>query len=335
MSKGRIDTGEGKVLIDLGGPDTILSPWEFLLIKLYNFNVDGDELKDEHKKCLDEEIVPLLKKALRAMVNGTASKSGDKAANRELSKWRAISVRDYLIKKKGISPGSLPLDELRGLGADKSTSKIAEDEEDRAVEVSLFPAKKPTLWPNPKPKPPAPPPEPKLNPLPDWDGMTVVVDCAPFPEKPKEPDISLSDSFEIRFLGGEEISMGIGIMSCFFDIYDLTHNASAIYKYRANTIGVGTPASKTYASPVPKKFTTSKPIRVTQFGGPAQFTTLGTGPASFNLLTMEPGAGISPITISIETGLTLGGGLSSSLFGAMELYSGPKIGKNPFDDGGA
>jgi outer membrane protein OmpA-like peptidoglycan-associated protein len=97
MDKSGKDTGPGKVEIDLGDIDT-LSPFPLIAVDLFNYNVDGNLLKAEHKKFLDNQLIPLLKKEkAHVKLRGTASKSGGADYNRQLSLERVLRVKGYLL----------------------------------------------------------------------------------------------------------------------------------------------------------------------------------------------------------------------------------------------
>jgi outer membrane protein OmpA-like peptidoglycan-associated protein len=72
-------------------------------LRLYNFDIDGSDLKAVHKQLLEKEVIPLLKGNPKTTVSlrGMASTSGDAAHNREpLSKARAEAVKKYLLDPK-------------------------------------------------------------------------------------------------------------------------------------------------------------------------------------------------------------------------------------------
>src|SRR5262245_44611007 len=82
---------------------------------IFNFDIKGDQLKDEHKKWLDENIVPLLGNLnLNFTIRGLASRSGSDFYNKQLSERRRDSVNKYLLSK-----GAMP-SQLQGIGAGES-----------------------------------------------------------------------------------------------------------------------------------------------------------------------------------------------------------------------
>ncbi|MBL8817493.1 MAG: OmpA family protein [Planctomyces sp.] len=154
MAKGK-ETGKGLVTVD-DDSQSLTTPFPVKTILFHNFNFDGDELKSEHKQELDKRVVKqIIEKRQVVRITGHASKQGDAHYNMELSRRRAIAVRDYLLKK-GVPPEFLPLDELRARGEEDSKSRFEDDELDRGVTVEFVT--------NFKPKPS--PPKPKQDPLP-------------------------------------------------------------------------------------------------------------------------------------------------------------------------
>ncbi|MBL8232292.1 MAG: OmpA family protein [Bryobacterales bacterium] len=137
--------------------------FEFIL---FNYNIDGNLLKREHKELLDRHLVPFLKaNQVHTELTGTASRAGAASYNRQLSLERVHRVRQYLLHK-GVSPSHVPVSDLKAIGEDSSTSKSNEDALDRSVRIRIVVGVKPvSVLPNvvvpqpvsPKgPKPPAP-----------------------------------------------------------------------------------------------------------------------------------------------------------------------------------
>jgi hypothetical protein len=98
-------TGPGKIrvlkLLDSGPPgvlripDNIASATSFQAV-LYNFDIDGDVLKREHKEWLKEHVVPQLgDPQVKIELRGEASRSGSDAHNLDLSKRRVAQVMSF------------------------------------------------------------------------------------------------------------------------------------------------------------------------------------------------------------------------------------------------
>jgi hypothetical protein len=104
---------------------------------LTNFNIDGNLLKPEHKAALDQHIVPFVRaNKVHVELTGTASKTGSAAHDKELSRERALRVRQYLMRQ-GLSNAQVASGDVHAAGKSLSTSKNAEDELDRAVRVRI------------------------------------------------------------------------------------------------------------------------------------------------------------------------------------------------------
>ncbi len=134
------DTGPGRMKQELATGPKILC-----IYRLYNYNIDGNLLKPEHTKFLDDYVIPVLKRrSVHAKLLGMASQSGDREYNQQLSIGRVLRVKDYL-RSKGIPESKIPGPDVRAAGEDLSTSASGEDPLDRAVLVTIALGIKP--WP--------------------------------------------------------------------------------------------------------------------------------------------------------------------------------------------
>ena len=127
-------TGPGKVS-DIAAPQNSLLVAKALL---FNYDVDGDRLKQEHQKWLTENVVPHLSDAQAIIsLRGEASRSGDANYNLALSRRRVAGVEAFLRTKGPVraglstSAGGETDAELQGV-KDKT-----EDERSRAVIVTV------------------------------------------------------------------------------------------------------------------------------------------------------------------------------------------------------
>jgi OmpA family len=102
---------------------------------LDNFGIDQSGLKNEHKKWLDENVVPAMRAdpATRVFLRGSASKSGANDYNMKLSKRRAESVRDHLVQRNI----SLAQISVAFTGEELAQGTIDESSVDRAVFLLL------------------------------------------------------------------------------------------------------------------------------------------------------------------------------------------------------
>ena len=125
-------TGPGKVeeLLAPPGRDDLVQG-----ALLFNFDLDDDVVKSEHRLWLDANAVPLLRpnNGARAFLNGTASRVGAADYNRELSRRREENIKHFLTSK-GVSPNRLT---TTFSGEDLSVARLDDDERDRAVSVWL------------------------------------------------------------------------------------------------------------------------------------------------------------------------------------------------------
>lgn len=129
------DTGPGD-----GGFQTVTKDSSSKVVFEYilsNFNIDGNVLKKEHKDLLDRDIIPFVKEnRVHVELLGTASKSGDRAYDQQLSVARVLRVKKYLLSK-GLSEAQVPGPDVHAVGKDLSTSKSNEDPIDRAVRIRI------------------------------------------------------------------------------------------------------------------------------------------------------------------------------------------------------
>src|SRR5260370_33336093 len=98
-------TGPGKIrvlkLLDSGPPgvlkipDNVASATTFQAV-LYNFDIDGDVLKREHKEFLKEHVVPQLGNAqVKIELRGEASRTGSDTHNLDLSNRPVAQVKNF------------------------------------------------------------------------------------------------------------------------------------------------------------------------------------------------------------------------------------------------
>jgi hypothetical protein len=109
------------------------SPVSGVVALLFNFDFDDAAVKPEHQNWLAENLVPPLRAdpGQRVFLRGMASQAGNAAYNLQLSRRRVEAVRTFLI-----SQGARPPQIVTSFtGENLSTSKFADDERDRAIEV--------------------------------------------------------------------------------------------------------------------------------------------------------------------------------------------------------
>jgi OmpA family len=292
-------TGTGKTEID----DRYSSPG-VLKALLYNFDFDdmsSAALKTAHAAFLAERVVPLLANNRgHIWMQGSASRIGANQYNMTLSRTRVRRVGDFLLRS-GISASQMQLD---AVGEAIAVGHRNDDERDRGVALIILPRAKDAPAP-----PPIVPPKPLVS---DQFRLAIL------------SSISASKTAKYgKYLKGK---VGAGFVAdvSFFLIWDTTNNQASIYLYVGGGIGVGlaVPGSGTLHGPW-NPFTTSKPISSGQFDGFTRFTTAGTGPYTVNWINMcGTPAGVDEIYMMINTGITIGAGISSTV-GDLILVEGP------------
>jgi hypothetical protein len=104
---------------------------------LYNFDVDGPNLKKEHVDFLNDQVVPDLGRnpGARVALFGIASLSGESGHNQVLSENRAKAVMNYFVGK-GIGASKFEPSKPTGVG-DAPAGPGREDQRDRAVTLNF------------------------------------------------------------------------------------------------------------------------------------------------------------------------------------------------------
>lgn len=279
-------TGPGKVVNSSGAPAGGVRA------SLTNFDIDGDALKAEHKAFLDARVVPILRTADSiGILRGEASHTGSDAHNLDLSRRRAQNVLGFLASR-GVPPVRV---RLQFVGESLAGSFQGESADARAVSVLV--ARTATV--------PAPTPAPTPAPAP-----------------------KTATKFKIRLLGA--LSSGIGVAQIeklFFQIWAPSLSLTTFYEYSSVGFGKGAGASMSVTLKGPfNDFATTSAIATTDFSGAARFTTSGVGPFSVNFLNMmglPSGVATVPNPLKIDTGFTVGLGLSTSLGNMLRGFTGP------------
>jgi hypothetical protein len=139
---------------------------------LYNFDINGDQLKAEHEIFLRKEVVPVLQRGGSVSLVGLASRSGADSHNLALSERRAHNTLAYL--RKAV-PGAFAAREVTGFGESKAEQEGYRDgsEDERFRSVIVFTSSAPTP-PDPPKKHDVTPEKPKV-PLGPKDRVLVVL----------------------------------------------------------------------------------------------------------------------------------------------------------------
>jgi outer membrane protein OmpA-like peptidoglycan-associated protein len=150
-------------LIDISTPDVwnrVDLRTRTIMVRLYNYNIDGNTLKPEHQQFLRDRLVPFVRSVpSHIKLHGTASQSGDATYNRQLSLERVLRVKQFLTSC-GLTEGQVPGTQMQATGEDQSKSKSSEDAWDRAVTLVIAarvlsrPIRRPRPEAKPKPHPP-------------------------------------------------------------------------------------------------------------------------------------------------------------------------------------
>jgi hypothetical protein len=309
-------TGPGRVDIDAD-----FSGVGILHALLYNFDRDDfadlkyRDLKPEHQRFLTEKAVPLLGDDRgNIWMQGSASRIGSNAWNKELSQTRVGRVANFL-QLKGIDSEQMQLDAVGEELAD-AAGHSQDDMRDRSVKIWVMPK----LHFEPAPPPPKVPPRPKVT---RHFKIAMVA------------NLSVTQALNIEKVFQKpisEIGGGPAIESGLFMVWDTRNKIVCFYVYIGLGLGAGLKmapkASATTHGPW-NDFTTEKPIACWQFGRCSRFTTMGVASKSLNWITIETPPGVNNVdSLQINTGTTLGLGASTTvgdfiLVDKPRLYNGP------------
>ncbi|HEY2012925.1 MAG TPA: hypothetical protein VGH38_05455 [Bryobacteraceae bacterium] len=243
--------------------------YDFLL---YNFDIEGSELKLQHKRYLDIYIVPKVRDGWTFLVQGTSSQTGTGSYDLWLSRRRSKAVQNYV---EGVLKRTLPNLITEGIGKDVPIGKGQESELDRAVRLYGWAE-------NFRPKPPKPRPQVKPTPLPEIG-------------PPIQPDIDgTSIEFFIRMTGG--ISVGPRIVQGEwqrFMIWDKIHGKAAKFTRLAGGAGIPVPLPGSFTQEgEDNRILLSKPLppmRLIDFDQAGTvFTSRGTADLGKSALTIRP-----------------------------------------------
>jgi outer membrane protein OmpA-like peptidoglycan-associated protein len=89
-----------------------------------NFASGSDRLTADGEKTIDELYAQLVVTATIVEINGHTDADGDAEANRELSRRRALAVRDYLVRRSSVS---FPESRFRVMGFGEDSPLVAND----------------------------------------------------------------------------------------------------------------------------------------------------------------------------------------------------------------
>jgi hypothetical protein len=261
-------TGPGRIITHPNAPKGGLRAG------LANFDIEGHDLKGDHKTFLDTRIVPMLVGArARVWLQGQTSSSGTAAFNEALSKRRCESVTDHLRSRGVNQPQIVP----SWVGESIASVSMRERSDDRVVWVLAAPLIAP------------PPPAPA--------------------QPPVQTTTPRNTKFKLRVIGGLSGGGKFGVDPLFIQIWDEKNAVSSLYTYTGVAAGWSyKPISTTLEGPW-NDFDTTGEVAVDEFAGWARFTSASAGSKSFNyfnMMSMPRGTATSPNPLDISTGITVG-----------------------------
>ncbi len=321
MDKPGKNTGPGKIQERVTQRPNVL-----LIADLFNYNTDGNLIKPEHKKWIDEKLKPLLKThKCHVKLRGTASQVGDAAYNQNLSLERILRIKKYLTDL-GFDESQVPGQEMQAAGESLSTSKNPNDEHDRAVRIVVAVGRKilpawPTIVFAPDILKRIPDPKPGQGKLPN---LPLPFPGMPRP-KPSDPPPGSGHRFRIKQVGSLDMSIpgvkaGASVMG--FRIQDLDNGMEVTCTGAGANGGILATPSLTLEGPW-NHFQTSKPHELSEFNTNANSTSFFVvGSSSTNIMTvllkpdfLATATTTDPseiVTFELRTGTTFGAALVST-----------------------
>jgi hypothetical protein len=311
---------EGLIDINVEPKDPRWS-WPVTHVLLFNYNIDGNLIKDEHKEFLDKQLIPFLKaNKVHVKLHGTASRSGDPEYNKQLSMERVLRIKKYLTDH-GIPESQVPGTQMDWVGSKEANPGDMEDGHDRAVKITIANGLKPKPIIVEKPKgPPRPVFIPGPNIFPNLD-TTITSDDPPLPE---------TTEFKIRFVKGMDlnkgkstkgrinIGVGLGASDDRFEIMDPRTGQTKFFDLVGPNVGAGLgikgvdisgislPADNAWSD-----LQFADPMKLNDFQGKsATFVSVGAG--QFALVNriefFAPGPNGGTVAANLSTGFTIGAG---------------------------
>ena len=301
-------SGDGKGKIHTSPKDLEKGfPWAVLRIYLYNYNIDGNLPKNEHKKWLETQLKPFLNETrYHAELQGLTSASGDPSYNRQLATERVLLVKEFLIDKCRLMESQVPGSKMTAAGESLADQQNQENEFDRAVKITIKPNRLTRPFPKPKPKPP-PDPIP-----PDW--IPPIIVPKPYDPDPKDPDNRWSH-FMIRYAGGGGVQVGKGTGTALhvFEIKNAWTGESRLFALQHLSAGVGVGLPVTLPGDEWTDLSTKESLDLDDFHGQrVSYYGQAAGPwgwAELKFRDLHEGdvaRSSDPATAPIKTGTTLG-----------------------------
>lgn len=142
-------TGPGRVL-------TFGQNAEGLWGRLYNFDIDGHELKQAHREFLTTRIIPMLRAGGSIRLIALASRSGNSGHNAHLSSRRLAAVVAFL--RAGAGPQFQVAEQSAAGEVAAAQAGVPDDTEHENWRSVVFSAWRRPVPPPPPPAPPAPAP---------------------------------------------------------------------------------------------------------------------------------------------------------------------------------
>jgi len=261
---------------------------------LWDFEIDGDQLRPHHRQWLDKNIITSIQAATEpwtVYLQGTTSRTGSEAKNLNLSQRRAQNAQAYIASKLS---GAKCNFNSSWVGEAAAAARGTPDKTEIATDRAVIVMAQLDVLPKPKPKP-----------KPPLFTFTVSVPTPSFGKFSTEFSIRM-----LRAVGGSVAPAGGDLV--LFDVWDTKNNLAAHYQYLGLGVAVPLPAPPVSYTGQGEwnYFTTNVAVEITDFGGWAHFVTAGTGSVTANGLEITND--YESIVIPMKTGFTWGAGGSGT-----------------------
>jgi hypothetical protein len=306
-------------------------PWAKIRVFLFNYSIDGNLPKQEHKDWIRAQLVPFLREVhYHLELQGCSSASGDAKYNEQLSLERVLLLKEFLVDECKLNESQVPGTRMSAIGERFADPHDDEAEQDRAVKITILPRRLSRPIPLPRPRPHSPP---------DL-GIPWIWPKLPWLPHPGEPPGKFNH-YKIRYCGGggATFGFGVGMSQHCFEFWNQHTGEKARFFLVATSFSysVGPPVTVTLGSDEWTHLTTAEALRLDDFDGQTvAFYGQAAGPLSWMELAFDDLHDASDrkerAKAAITTGTTLGLEMSDTR-GQLRMQPGTKVIDRDFQKG--
>lgn len=234
-------------------------PWAKVRVFLFNYNIDGNLLKPEHKDWVRKQLVPFLAEVQYHLeLQGCASASGDSKYNEQLSLERVLLLKEFLVDECKLNESQVPGTRMSAIGERFADPHDDEAEQDRAVKITILPRRLSKPIPLPRTRPHSPP---------DL-GVPWIWPKLPELPHPGEPP-GKYNHYKIRYCGGggKAIKKGVGARYHCFEFWNQDSGEKAQFTMTGPSVSVTAGLPVIMPSNAWTDLTTAEPLYLEDFDG--------------------------------------------------------------------